>query len=45
MWGWWSYRLFHEDLPLDQNMVRRAYQALVDLPPAVTSPQQEAYRA
>ncbi|MGO4250269.1 TetR/AcrR family transcriptional regulator [Paenarthrobacter sp. RAF54_2] len=36
MWGWWSYRLFHEDLPLDQNMVRRAYQALVNLP--VTEP-------
>ncbi|XAS70073.1 TetR family transcriptional regulator [Micrococcaceae bacterium Sec5.1] len=32
LWGWWSYRLFHEDLPLDQNMVRRAYQALVNLP-------------
>ncbi|MET3934554.1 TetR family transcriptional regulator [Arthrobacter sp. OAP107] len=37
MWGWWSYRLFHEDLPLDQNMVRRAYQALVDL--AATEPE------
>jgi NADPH:quinone reductase-like Zn-dependent oxidoreductase/DNA-binding transcriptional regulator YbjK len=36
MWGWWSYRLFHEDLPLDQSMVRRAYRALLDVPPTVT---------
>lgn len=45
MWGWWSYRLFHEDLPLDQSMVRRAYRALLDVPPTVTPPQQEAHRA
>ncbi|MGN7257667.1 TetR/AcrR family transcriptional regulator [Arthrobacter sp. SAFR-023] len=37
MWGWWSYRLFHEHLSLDQIMVRRAYQALVDL--AATEPE------
>jgi TetR/AcrR family transcriptional regulator, regulator of biofilm formation and stress response len=32
MWGWWSYRLFHEDLPLDEDKVRRAYRALLDDP-------------
>lgn len=32
MWGWWSYRLFHEDLPLDESMVRRAYRALLEVP-------------
>ena len=43
MWGWWSYRLFH-DLPLDQNMVRRAYQALVDLPATEPAADQETQR-
>jgi DNA-binding transcriptional regulator YbjK len=28
IWGWWTYRSFH-DTPLDEAMVRRAFQALV----------------
>jgi TetR/AcrR family transcriptional regulator, regulator of biofilm formation and stress response len=44
MWGWWSYRAFHEDVPLDEDMVRRAYRALLDVPPPVTSPEQEPHR-
>jgi DNA-binding transcriptional regulator YbjK len=32
IWGWWTYRSFH-DTPLDEEMVRRAFRALVtDLP-------------
>ncbi|MBD8612086.1 TetR family transcriptional regulator [Frigoribacterium sp. CFBP 13729] len=30
MWGWWSYRLFHDDAPLDEAMVRRAFHALLE---------------
>lgn len=44
MWGWWSYRAFHEDLPLDEDMVRRAYRSLLELPRAVTS-EEETRRA
>ncbi len=28
IWGWWTYRSFH-DTPLDETMVRRAFRALV----------------
>jgi TetR/AcrR family transcriptional regulator, regulator of biofilm formation and stress response len=28
IWGWWTYRSFHET-PLDEDMVRRAYQSIV----------------
>jgi DNA-binding transcriptional regulator YbjK len=28
IWGWWTYRSFH-DTPLDEAMVRRAFRALV----------------
>jgi TetR/AcrR family transcriptional regulator, regulator of biofilm formation and stress response len=28
VWGWWTYRSFH-DTPLDEAMVRRAFEALV----------------
>jgi DNA-binding transcriptional regulator YbjK len=29
MWGWWTYRSFH-DTPLDEDVVRRAYRSIVD---------------
>jgi len=29
MWGWWSYRALHVDNPLDEDIVRGAYRALV----------------
>jgi len=45
MWGWWTYRTFHEDLPLDEGMVRRAYRALLDVPAASESAEQENHRA
>ncbi|TDZ98531.1 TetR/AcrR family transcriptional regulator [Mycobacteroides salmoniphilum] len=45
MWGWWSYRSFHEDVPLDEDMVRRAYRALLDVPTTDTTPEQEAHHA
>jgi DNA-binding transcriptional regulator YbjK len=45
IWGWWTYRSFHEDVPLDENMVRRAYRALLDLPTSVTSLEQENHHA
>lgn len=41
MWGWWTYRSFHEDVPLDEDMVRRAYRALLDVPPS----EQETHHA
>lgn len=45
MWGWWTYRTFHPDLPLDESMVRRAYRALLGISTAAASPEQEALRA
>jgi hypothetical protein len=45
MWGWWSYRSFHDDIPLDEVMVRRAYQALVDVPATELASEQEDNRA
>ena len=32
LWGWWSHRLAHPDTVLDEQTVRRAYEALVALP-------------
>jgi len=29
LWGWWSYRALHVDSPLDEDVVRDAYRALV----------------
>ena len=45
MWGWWSYRAFHEDVPLDEHIVRSAYAALVSIPTVDPSAQQEAHHA
>jgi len=45
MWGWWSYRSFHEDRVLDEDMVRRAYQALLEIPAAITATEQEHHHA
>lgn len=45
MWGWWSYRSFHQDVPLDEDMVRRAYRALLNLPTIVAPPRQELHHA
>ncbi len=43
IWGWWNYRSFHHDVPLDQDMVRRAYRALLDLPTILAPPRQEPH--
>ena len=32
LWGWWSHRLAHPNTPLDEAMVRRAFEALVAIP-------------
>ncbi|MHA7177783.1 TetR/AcrR family transcriptional regulator [Arthrobacter sp. Sr24] len=32
LWGWWSHRVIHPDSTLDENTVRRAYEALLGLP-------------
>ncbi|MEU1899509.1 TetR family transcriptional regulator [Nocardiopsis dassonvillei] len=46
MWGWWSYRLFHQAVPLDEDMVRRAYRALLAAPTNPAVPRaQEAHHA
>ncbi|MFY7065732.1 TetR/AcrR family transcriptional regulator [Nocardiopsis changdeensis] len=45
MWGWWSYRLFHQDAPLEEDMVRRAYRALLDTHSTAAPRTQEAHHA
>jgi DNA-binding transcriptional regulator YbjK len=45
MWGWWSYRALHDDVPLDENIVRSAYRALVSIPTIEPSAQQAAHHA
>ena len=32
LWGWWSHRLAHPDMTLDEAAVRRAFEALVAIP-------------
>lgn len=32
LWGWWSHRVIHPDRSLDEQTVRRAYEALLALP-------------
>jgi DNA-binding transcriptional regulator YbjK len=43
LWGWWSYSSFHGDVPLDEEMVRRAYRALLDARATSTPTTQEAH--
>ncbi|MCK9868718.1 TetR family transcriptional regulator [Nocardiopsis dassonvillei] len=45
MWGWWSYRLFHQAVPLDEDMIRRAYRALLATPSTAAPRAQEAHHA
>jgi DNA-binding transcriptional regulator YbjK len=45
MWGWWSYRALHDDSPLDKDMVRDAYRALVNIAATKQASQEEPLRA
>lgn len=41
MWGWWGYRAIHGDDALDEDTVRSAYRALLDLvAPEQVSPEE-----
>lgn len=45
MWGWWSYRALHEDHPLNEDVVRSAYRALVTIVATEQKQQKETHRA